>query len=285
MAESLIEIDRFSMFADGLDHTECVTRGADGVMYAGGEAGQIYRVSLEDGKFEQIATTGGFLLGICCDANHNIYACDIDRNEVMRITPGGDVSTYSKGVAQRPMVNPNFPVFDAAGNMYVTGSGHWKKHDGCIYRIRRDGETEIVDERAVRFPNGCALSADGKWLYVVQSLMPGVVRLAIGGEREKLGEPEIVVELPGTVPDGVAFDATGNLYISCYTPDTIYKLSPARELSVLAHDPLRVTFASPTNIAFCGPDRRTLVVANLARWHLSKTPMSEPGQPLNYPSL
>lgn len=139
---------------------------------------------------------------------------------------GGDVSIYSKGVTQRPMVNPNFPVFDAAGNMYVTGSGHWKKHDGCIYRIRRDGETEIVDERAARFPNGCALSAGGKWLYVVQSLMPGVVRLAIGGARENLGEPETVVELPGTVPDGVASDARQVISASPatrQTPSTNYR--------------------------------------------------------------
>ena len=288
MGEGLIPIDSFSMFVEGLDHPECVTRGPDGVTYAGGEAGQIYRVSL-DGQKEQIATTGGFLLGICMDANRNIYACDIARNEVMRITPGGEVSTYSKGSAQRPMVNPNFPVFDTAGNLYVTASGHWKQHDGCTFRIRPGGATEVVDERATRFPNGCALSADGKWLYVVQSLMPGVVRLAIdsssSGGDGRLGEPERVVELPGTVPDGVAFDVKGNLLISCYTPDIIYRLTPSGELGVLAQDPLRVTFASPTNIAFCGEDRRTLVVANLARWHLSKTTMPEPGQPLNYPSI
>ena len=63
------------------------------------------------------------------------------------------------------------------------------------------------------------------------------------------------------------------------------RLSPAGELKVLAQDPLRVTFASPTNIAFCGDDRRTLVVANLARWHLSKAAVPVAGQPLNYPKI
>lgn len=284
MAEPLIDIDSFEMFVEGLDHPECVTRGPDGATYAGGEAGQIYRVSFDGGK-EQIATTGGFLLGICVDGSRNIYACDIARNEVMRIAPGGQVSVYSGGTAQRKMVNPNYGVFDAAGNLYVTASGHWKQHDGCIYRIRPGGETEMVDESARKFPNGCCLSPDGKWLYVVQSLMPGVVRLAIRGEKEKLGPPEKVVELPGTVPDGVAFDVKGNLFISCYTPDIIFRLSPAGELKVLAQDPYHVTFSSPTNIAFCGDDRRTLVAANLGRWHLSKTQVPEPGAPLNYPSL
>src|SRR5438132_9871170 len=214
--KSLMSIDDFSMFVEGLDHPECITRGPDGITYAGGEAGQIYRVAL-DGKHEQIATTGGFLLGLCLDANRNVYACDIKLNAVMRITPNGMVSTYSSGTEQRPMVNPNFPVFDRAGNLYVTGSGHWKQNDGCVYRIRPGGKTEVVSESASRFPNGCCLSADDKWLYVVQSLMPGVVRLAISIDGI-LGKPENVVELPRTVPDGVALDAKGNLFISCYTP-------------------------------------------------------------------
>jgi gluconolactonase len=281
--KSLMSIDDFTAFVDGLDHPECATRGPDGQTYAGGEAGQVYRVSW-DGKHEQLGTTGGFVLGLCLDASKNVYACDIKRNAVMRMSSGGDVTTYSSGTARRPMVNPNYPVFDDAGNLYVTASGHWRHNDGCVFRIRPGGETEIVSEATTTFPNGCALSADGRWLYVVLSLMPGVVRLAIRGDAT-LGDPEKVVELPGTVPDGLAFDVKGNLYISCYTPDIIYRLAPAGELAVLAQDPLRVTFASPTNIAFCGDDRRTLVVANLARWHLSKAEMPDPGESLNYPEV
>jgi gluconolactonase len=278
-----MSIDKFTMFVEGLDHPECVTRGPDGVTYAGGEAGQVYRVGL-DGKHEQIGTTDGFLLGICLDADRNVYACDIKHNAVMRVTPDGKASTYSSGTADRPMVSPNYPVFDAAGNLYVTASGRWKQDDGCVFRIRPGGRTEVVNDSANRFPNGCALSADGQFLYVVLSVMPGVVKLAIRSDGT-LGDPQKVVELPGTVPDGVAFDARGNLFISCYTPDVIYRLGAAGELSVLAQDDLRVTFASPTNLAFCGDDRRTLVVANLARWHLSKAQMPEAGQPLNYPRV
>ena len=281
--EPLRRLDDFVVFAEGLDHPECATRGPDGLTYAGGEAGQVYRINPDD-TFEQIGTTGGFLLGLCLDAGGNVYACDIKHNAVIRVTARGDVSTYSTGTPQRPMVNPNYPVFDAGGNLYVTASGHWKQHDGCIYRIRPGGETKVVNESARQFPNGCALSPDGRWLYVVLSLMPGVARLLIRDDGT-LSEPERVVELPGTVPDGVAFDVAGNLFISCYAPDTIYRLSPSGELAVLAHDPQRVTFASPTNINFCGEDRRTLVVANLARWHLTRTQMPDPGHPLHHPTL
>jgi gluconolactonase len=284
MPQPLVPIDQFSMFIDGLDHAECVTLGPDGATYAGGEAGQIYRLAALDGKFEQLGTTGGFLLGICLDADRNVYACDIKKCAVIRVTPNGGVSTYSEGSPSRKIVHPNYPVFDARGNLYVTDSGHWKQNDGCVFRVAPGGKTDVVNTTANAFPNGCCLSGDGRYFYMVLSLLPGVVRMPINADGT-LGNPSEVVKLPDTIPDGVAFDTAGNLFISCYSPDIIYKLSPAGELTVLAQDHERVTFASPTNIAFCGEDRKTLVVANLARWHLSKAAMSVAGQPLNYPKV
>ena len=87
------------------------------------------------------------------------------------------------------------------------------------------------------------------------------------------------------MPDGLAFDVEGNLYISCYTPDVIYRLTRYGELEIVADDWMSVTFATPTNIAFCGPERRTLVVASLSRWHLTKGEMPIAGQRLNYPTF
>ena len=39
-----IPIDRFEVFASGLDHPECCAFDRDGNLWAGGEAGQIYRI-------------------------------------------------------------------------------------------------------------------------------------------------------------------------------------------------------------------------------------------------
>src|SRR5262249_45968368 len=77
-----IPLDRFSTIADGLDHPECVAVGPDGRLYAGGEAGQIYRLDPEGPTL--LANTGGFVLGICLDADSVIYACDQFRHEVVR---------------------------------------------------------------------------------------------------------------------------------------------------------------------------------------------------------
>jgi gluconolactonase len=282
---SLTQITDFAPFIHGLDHPEGVACGPKGELYAGGEAGQIYRVEL-DGTHGEVGTTGGFVLGLCLDADANIYACDLAKHNVAKITPGGEVCVYSHGAPNRPMVTPNYPVFDATGNLYVSDSGGWHEHNGCVFRVRPGGETDVLSEEIVDFPNGMALHPDGTHLYMVvsQADPPGVVRIALNGDGST-GSPEIVAELPQNVPDGVAFDEERNLYIACYTPDVIYRVTPDGRLDVLASDWESVTFATPTNIAFCGQDRRILVVASLSRWHLTKGEMPIPGARLQYPRL
>ena len=275
----LIPLDRFSVLADGLDHPECVTLGPDGRVYAGGEAGQVYRVS-GSGEVSQVGSTGGFLLGLCLDRAGAVYCCDTVHGAVMRMAPDGQVRRYS----DLPMVNPNYPVFDRAGNLYVSDSGKWEADDGRLLVVRPGGGTEVLDTAATAFPNGLALSAGEDWLYVALSTSPSVVRLPVY-EGRPTGPLEHLVDLPGTVPDGLALDAAGNLYVSCYAPDRIYRLTPDGGLEVVAEDWQRVTLASPTNLTFAGPELTTLVVASLGRWHLAQTTVDIPGQPYSYPVL
>ena len=52
-----------------------------------GEKGQIYRLEADDSAVE-VATTGGWTLGLASDADGRVYACDPDRHAVLRWTPG-----------------------------------------------------------------------------------------------------------------------------------------------------------------------------------------------------
>jgi len=278
-----MDLTAFAPFVAGLDHPEGVACGPLGEIYAGGEAGQIYRVDLS-GSVETVASTGGFVLGLCLDGDRHVYACDLAQHAVFRIAPEGEMAIYSAGAPGRPMATPNYPVFDAQGTLYVSDSGSWHGDDGCLFRIRPGGATEVVGEGLSAFPNGMALHPDGDRLFVVLSNRPGVVSIDLAANGT-VGPPRPVVDLPRHVPDGLAFDEVGNLYISCYTPDAIYRLDQAGNLALLVEDWEGTVLATPTNLAFCGRDRRTLVVASLSRWHLTKSLMPHPGAALHYPRL
>jgi gluconolactonase len=278
---SLLSLNQFTILADGLDHPEGVAWGPDGNIYAGGEAGQIYRIGL-DGRITELATTGGSILGVCVDGRSNVYACDFKNKAVMRISPAGAVSVYSDGARERKMTLPNYAVFDRAGNLFVSDSGGWHENNGCLFRIAPGGETSVVSTEVAAFPNGMALSPREDRLYIVLSNLPGVVKLSFA-EDGSVGPPQPVVELPRSVPDGLAFDNLGGLYISCYAPDLIYHFSVDGRLEILVADEERTRIASPTNLAFVGAELSTLVAANYGGWHLIQTKSSIPGFRLPYP--
>jgi gluconolactonase len=168
---------------------------------------------------------------------------------------GGDgVSQVSGG-----FVFANYPAFGPDGELYVSDSGVWGADDGCI----RAGD-EVLSRAAPHFTNGLAVSPDGAWLWVAESYLPRVGRIDLAS-----GAYEEVVRLPGTVPDGLAFDDAGGVLISCYRPDRVLHLSAAGELTVVADDPQGTLLAAPTNVCFAGPELDRIVVANLGRWHLT----------------
>lgn len=279
------DISKLIPFAEGLDHPEGVTVSADGLLYAGGENGQLYRVDIETGKFEEVAQTGGFLLGLCADSAGLLYCCDSQRREVLRIDPGsGKIDQYSSGTADRQMINPNWPVFDSAGNLYVTDSGKWKANDGCIFRVTPDGKTEVWTTSSSNFPNGSCLSIDRKALLVLESCTPALVRIAIQ-EDGSAGKREEIAILDGTVPDGVSLDRDGNAYVCCYRPDRILRVSRVGEVEVLADDPEGTVLSAPTNGVWIGPNLDTFVTGNLGRWHLTKCDWGTRGVPLEYPDM
>jgi len=278
----------FRPLFSGLHHPEGLVWDDDQeLIYAGGEGGEIYRGSL-DGSWEQIADCGegGFVLGLAVDARGDLYVCDRGNSRVIKLD-ADDLSTIelSRGTTERPMHCPNYPAFDASGRLFVSDSGSWGEDDGVIFVIDPERGTSVWATAPSDFTNGLALSPDARFLYAAESRASRVWRIAIEPDGTA-GEQQIVWHFPATVPDGLAFDSAGRLYVSCYTPDSIYVVEPDGEQRLFAHDWSGQFLQAPTNLAFLGKGLTSLAHANLCGWHLGVTDaVPSPGHPVARPEV
>lgn len=271
-----IPIDAFSVFATGVDHPECLAFDRNGSLWAGGEAGQVYCISSQ-GTVRQVAGLGGFCAGLAFSPADELVVCNA-RHGIVRVKPNGEFSVFASHAGGQKIICPNYGLFDAMGNYYVTDSGHWQKRDGYLLRFTPDGRGEIL-AGPFGYANGLALSGDGKCLFMVESDTNSVLRFEIG-TGHKLGKSATYATDCGRFPDGLTLDADGNLYVCCYASDEIWRLRPSGEKELFASDPWGVLLGSPTNMAFGGENFDELYVANLARTTITRVKTGCCGQRL-----
>jgi gluconolactonase len=280
--EALIHISRVQLAWSGIDHAEGLAFDGDGTVWAGGEEGQVYRGLLDEDPSE-VARLPGRTLGFAVDADGNAYCATIAEPGLFRITPDGEVALVSTGAPDRPAAEPNYPAFLPEGFLLFSDSGAWGANDGCIYVVSPDGRSRVADTSASRFPNGLAVLDEGHTLAVVESALPGVSLLSVA-EDGSLTDRRVLLEMPGTIPDGLALDARGRLLISCWAPDAVFVFEPDAALRLLVHDPHRFVLHEPTNIAF-QPGTSRLVAANYGERFLSVFDHDTEGVPPPRPSF
>jgi gluconolactonase len=272
----------------GLDHPESLNFGPDGLLFAGGEAGQVYRIDITHNLCTEIAKTqGGFILGVAVDGAGSVYVCDCVNRCVWRVSADGMVKKIVhsiEGQGEKPIYFPNYGVFDDQGNYYVTDSGEYWRPTGRLIRVTPEGTTRSILGKSLSFPNGLALSADGKHVFMIESTANRVLSIPVEKDGA-VGTPEIYAQMPGNVPDGLALDSEGNLYVSCYTPEVIFKVSPNRAVEVLLQDPTAEILNRPTNLAFSPDGSTQLYISNFGSHSISMVDVGVPGQKLHYPHL
>lgn len=271
-----IPIEAFTVFASGLDHPECLAFDREGFLWAGGEAGQIYRIA-PDGRVETIAILGSFCAGLAFSPRDQLLVCNASLG-IVRVENSGAFSVFADGAGDHKFICPNFGVFDSKGNYFVTDSGNWGKHNGRLLRFTPDGRGKVIGG-PFGYANGLALSADEGTLFMVESDTDSVWRFELRGD-DTIGRQKVFARHVGRFPDGLALDAEGNLYACCYASDEIWRISPPGEKTLIAWDYHAIRLGSPTNMAFGGANLDELYVANLARTTITRARVDFRGQPL-----
>jgi gluconolactonase len=276
MANPEIPIERFSVFASGLDHPECCAFDRDGNLWAGGEGGQIYRID-RAGNVATVANVGGFVAGVAFSPDDRELVACVAGVGVVRVAKSGEHRVFATHAGDHKIVAANYPLFDDHGRLYITDSGKWMIRNGFVLRFEMDGHGQIL-AGPLGYANGLALLPDGKRLLVVESDSDTVLQFEIDSS-DRLANPHVYAEQVGRLPDGLVTDVDGNLYVCCYASDEIWRIDARREKSLIAHDRWGILLGRPTNLAFGGDDFDEIFVANLGRYTITCTKLGICGHP------
>lgn len=201
--------------------------------------------------------------GIAMNANGTVYVDDTGNNTVRKIVAGGNVSTLagliggagsSDGAGRSAQFNDPFgAAVDSQGNAYVADNGNntiRKIAPGGVVTTLAGlaGYTGSTDGlgSAARFnsPRGVAVDGNGN-VYVadadnetIRMINPAGLVTTLSGMANIAGSNDGTGgEARFNNPNGVAVDASGNVYVADSDNDTIRMITPAGRVTTLAGMP------------------------------------------------
>src|SRR5487761_717181 len=88
-----IPLDQVAVYAAGLDHPEGLAFDREGFLWAGSEAGEIYRIA-PAGKVEVVARIDGFCCGMAFSPHNELFLCHAKLG-VVKIERDGRYSVFA----------------------------------------------------------------------------------------------------------------------------------------------------------------------------------------------
>jgi gluconolactonase len=219
--------------------------------------GRVFRIDPK-GAFTLVAEYDGEPNGLKIHRDGRIFIADY-RHGILVLDPDtGKVTPFVTRVRLERLKAVNDLVFASNGDLYFTDQGLTGWHDptGRVFRVRASGEVDCLLDN-IPSPNGLVLDPSEQVLYVAVTRANAVWRVPLmrDGTVAKVGT--FIQMSGGGGPDGLAIDEAGNLAVAHIVLGCVWLFSPQGE-------PLLRINASEgrhtTNMAYGGPDRRTLYI-------------------------
>jgi gluconolactonase len=260
-----------------------------------------------------------FLEGPAFDRDGHLYCCDVPHGRIFRIAPDGAwsvaieydgepnglkihrdgrvfIADHHKGIlAFDPRTSRvekivtrvgldsfrgcNDLFFGADGDLYFTDPGRSSLSDptGRVYRYTSAGRLELLLDN-VPYPNGLVLNLEETQLMIAATRANCIWRCVANSETHP-PMTGLFVQLSGGLagPDGLALDAEGNLAIAHAQHGTVWLFSrfgePLARIRSCAGRAI-------TNVAYGGPDRRTLYITEAETGSILTAQLEVPGKPM-----
>jgi gluconolactonase len=240
--------------------------------------GRIFRVDAR-GEWSRVAEYDGEPNGmkflnerelLIADYKNGLMLCDIARGTVRPYLVRRNSERF-KGV--------NDLIFDSKGNLYFTDQGQTGMHDptGRLYRLRPNGQLDLLLGNAPS-PNGLALSADERVLYLAVTRGNAVWRVPLleDGSVAKVGQ--FFTSYGPSGPDGLAVDQQGRVIVANPGLGYAWVLNQRAEPLIVLRSG---EGTSLTNVAYGGPDRKTLYCTESVSGSILRAELDVPGMPIH----
>jgi gluconolactonase len=274
---SILETETAQQLATGFVFTEGPLWHPDGFYYfVDIRRSALHRLTPGQ-KPELVRANTGEGNGTTFDLQGRLVICEGGNRRVTRWSAGDQSEVLVDRYEGKRLNRPNDVVCKSDGSIYFTDPGlrvplaERELSAAGVYRIGPDGTTALIAD--CEYPNGLAFSPDERTLYVANTRWTQYIHafeLDAGGNplRRRIFAEMSSDETDG-VPDGMKVDTEGRVF--CTGPGGTW---------VFASDGARLgiirTPEVPANLAFGGPDLRTLFFT--ARTSVYTLRVKVPGQ-------
>jgi signal peptidase len=256
--------------ADGMKHTDGPAAMPDGtLLYWDYMERRIGKVDPQ-GKHSTFLTNTDGQSAIAFDSKGRLITTLKEHppeNKVGAIWPKGKEAIIADKFEGKNFEGPNDLVVDKKDGVYFTLSG-----SGTVLYARPGGGVIKVFAHPTERINGITLSPDEKTLYVAESETREIWAYRVDGAT--LAAPRLIRKFSDFSLDGIRTDIDGRLYVARILKGTIELLAPdgktIREIALRASE--------PTNLAFGGPDGRTVYVTQRKGGFIETFRVNRPGR-------
>lgn len=206
--------------------------------------GNFYFTGLSGGFVGRIGVEGDYsqwAKGACPNgqvilSNGEHWFCDSKESAISRYDADGNFLGYVvQGFCANEQVHsPNDLILDSKQNLYFTDS---IRQEGKVFFRSKSGEERVVASD-IDYANGLVLSPDENYLYIAESYQNRILVVELVEPGVAKGKPQVFAELPrntsgseiGNLPDGLAVDREGKLWVAHYGMQAVQVLSSRGDL-------------------------------------------------------
>lgn len=295
------QVDRNEIQYTGCDlqRPECILAEQDGTLWSADARGGVVKIS-PDGSQEIIAqsyekafesasddasrfTEGTLPNGLAFAENGDILISNFGTDSLEVMTRSGGTRVLYDSIDGEPIGKVNFVLRDSKNRVWLTISTRIKNWMKAISPNMADGYIALADSRGLRivadgfrFTNEIRMDAREEYLYIVETCGQRISRMRVGRDgsltqREIFGPAKL-----GRFgfPDGIAFDAYGNLWGTLVMVDQIFAITPDGDFHIVLED-ANVAPALALEQAFVEdrvtPDLMLAAGGTIAPWFASVT--------------